>query len=125
MAWAWCWEAACEHIPGGRSTGSFTSTHGQTRTQQAEEVVQGGAGGRPGLEEMEVNPEGTPSNPSPMLFLRKLGCSCLVIEVGEDWMLEVNLHRESPIPSLKRRDSGSLEWNKLFGGRHRCRRAVQ
>lgn len=60
-----------------------------------------------------------------MLFLRKLGCSCLDIEVGEAWMFEVNLHRESLIPSLKRRDSGSLEWNKLFGGRHQSRRAVQ
>lgn len=53
-----------------------------------------------------MNPEGTPSSPGPMLFL---GCSCLVTEVGETWMFEVNLHRESPIPSLKRRGSGSLE----------------
>lgn len=60
-----------------------------------------------------------------MLFLRKLGCTCLVIEVEEAWMFEGNLHRESPIPSLKRRDSGSLEWNKLFGGRHPSRRAVR
>lgn len=85
------------------NTGSFTPTKGQTQTQQAEEVALGEF--RPGLEEMEVNPEGTPSNPGPM---RKLGCSCLIIEVSETWMSEVNLH-ESSIPSLKRRDSGSLE----------------
>lgn len=103
------------------STGSFTPTQGQTQTQQAEEVALREV--RPGLEEMEMNPEGTPNNPGPLLFLRKLGCSCLVTEVGETWMSEVNLHRESPSP--KRRDSGSLEQNKLFGRRHRSRRAVQ
>lgn len=32
---------------------------------------------------MKLNPEGIPSNLGPVLFLRKLGCSCLVIEVGE------------------------------------------
>lgn len=62
------------------STGSFTPTQGQTQTQQAEEVALGEV--RPGLEEMEMNLEGTPSNPGPLLFLRKLGCSCLVTEVG-------------------------------------------
>lgn len=46
---------------------------GQTQTQQAEEVALGEdsqAGSREGDGEMGVNPEGTPSNPNPVLSLK-------------------------------------------------------
>lgn len=124
---AWCWEPACEHIPGGRSQG------GQRRVL----FPQAGADMDPsrprrghwvrtvreGLEKgVEVSAEGTPSSPSPGSPLRTLGCSWLSPGGGRGLEAsEVNLHREGPSANLKRRDSGSLLWNKLFGGRHQSR----
>lgn len=66
------------------SSGSCTPRLGQTQTQQAEKVALGVKTVRQGLEkEMELSSEDTPSNLGPVLFLRKPGCSCLIIEVGE------------------------------------------
>lgn len=73
---------------------------------------------RQGLKmEVEANSESTPRKPGPVLSPRKWAAPAWLLGWGRPRGFRGKLTQGKP-QLRKRRDSVSLVWNKLFGGRH-------